>query len=44
MAGTLGLDEAKLKRDSLLKELRLLGNDLSVPGPADSVDADVERL
>ena len=44
MAGTLGLDEVELKRDLLLKELRVLGQERSVPGPADSVDADVERL
>lgn len=48
MAGTLGLDEVELLivllRELLLKELRVLGKELSVLGPRDSVDADVERL
>ena len=30
--------------DSVLMELRVLGTELSVLGPRDSVDADVERL
>lgn len=47
MAGTLGLDEAELLvllRDLLLEELSVLGKELSVLGPRDRVDADVERL
>ena len=50
MAGTLGREEFELKlfmvlvRDSVLKELRVLGKELRVSGACDSVDADVERL
>lgn len=48
MAGTLGLDEVEpfivLLRELLLKELGVLGNELSVLGPRDSVDAYVVRL
>ena len=48
MAGTLGREEFELRlftvlvRDSLLQELKVLGKELRVPGPWDSVDADVE--
>ena len=50
MAGTPGMDEVELfmvlQRDLLLKELTVLGKELSVLGLRDSVevDADVERL
>lgn len=50
MAGTQGLDNVELElftvllRDALLKELKVLGKELSVLEPRDSVVADVERL
>ncbi len=48
MAGTLGLDEFELlivlPREPLLKELKVLGKDLSVSGLGDTVDAHVDRL
>ncbi len=48
MAGTLGLDEHELLmvllREPLLMELKVLGKDLSVSGPGDTVDAHVDRL
>lgn len=48
MAGTPGLDDAALLivllRELLLKELRVLGKELSVLGPRDTAGADVERL
>lgn len=48
MAGILGLEEAELLivllRELLLKELRVLGKELSVLGPQEIIDGDVERL
>lgn len=48
MTGILGLEEVELLivllRELLLKELRVLGKELSVLGPRDIVDGDVERL